>query len=146
MNDTTIYIGTYIKAKMPQTRVLSDKKVCPVCTYTSGLHEFCPNHGVELVEFHETGLAHPFDILHELFKDDPDRFHSEFYGDFEDGYVCFMPNRGNQGGQYIRAEDDQEIDIPLYNLDGDWQELIKYLTENEVEHEVKYGVLIVGEK
>lgn len=147
MNDTIIYVGAYIKAQMPRTKVLSDKKICPVCTFASRLNSYCPEHGKELIEFYEIGLAHPYEMIYELFEGDGDRFSSRFYGDdYEEGWVVFLPNHGDQGGQYVTDYEDAEMEIPAYNLDGDWLKLQTYLLENEVLHEVKYGIVVVGEK
>ena len=147
MNSTTIYAGTYIMAQMPRTRHLSDKGICPVCTFTSRMNSFCPEHGNELIEFYETGLAHPYEMIYELFDGDGDRFNSQFYrDDYEEGWVVFLPNQGDQGGWYLDTHEDAEYAFPMYNLEGDWLKLQAYLLEHEIIHEVKYGIVIVGEK
>lgn len=142
MNSTTIYIGSYIKAKMPKTENLSHRRACPLCDFISPRYKYCPEHGVELIPLVENLFASPYDILEEAFGD-IDTMTYEF---MQDGWVVFLPNRDDLGGLFIHRDEDEEEDIPPVYLEGDWQKLIVYLQQKEITHEIKYGVLTVTEK
>lgn len=142
MNDTTIYLGSYLAVKMPKEERFAGFK-CPRCSFHRNITGFCQEHGIKLEPYTQTDMLHPGDFLLEEFQDE-DLFSFELW---DDDRWLFLPNHKRQGGLYINMGNDYFFDIPEVSvLKEDWVKLMSALTEKEIPYEVKYGGVVVSEK
>ena len=137
-----MYVGAYIKVKMPEYEDEADYKLCPDCgrKIYGTVDTWCSRDGARLYRETVTKYVHPLDMLHDAFGE-YDVMTSAFLSN-DLSVVAFYANQTEQGGLHFSDEENAEFEIPVDNRDNkDYATFIIHLQEIGAEYEVKYGII-----
>ncbi len=148
--DKSIYIGQYVRARLPQIEIKVSRRYCgnnhpadstPLAKYC----QLCGSPISEKIDI-EKQASNIYEFLIDAL-DDGDMFHSTGEYSDPDGWQYFLGNKagGRQGGFCVISGnwgDGRVSELPeRVGLVGDWADLCIFLSEHEIPYELKYGII-----
>ncbi len=135
----TVYAGNYLKVWMPKTEREGNSGACRECGVQRRA-KFCKSCGTK-IEFDKAfPMQSMWGYLEKVFVDE-DQFQT--CRDKADNFHILTPNLPEQAeaGSYLDEYELEHEMPPPFDFSGDWEILIASLSQDNIRHEKKHGII-----